>query len=103
MNMGVTRPPPKHSSKEQSSTFKIKLLPRSSRSQIIGWENDVLKVKVNSPPVDGRANKEFVELLAKSLGIRKKNIAIIAGQKSRLKTIRIHGLSNQDIKLIFDS
>jgi len=80
--------------------LQVKLLPRSSRSEIIGIENNILKVKVISPPVDGEANKALIQLLAKSLGISKGRVEIIAGKSSRLKTIRIYGLSEKDITLL---
>lgn len=66
----------------------------------MGWENDVLRVKVTSPPVDGRANKALVDLLAKTLKIPKKKIAIVSGRTSRLKTIHIFGLSLEEITLL---
>lgn len=66
----------------------------------MGWENDVLRVKVTSPPVDGRANKALVDILARSLKITKKNIAIVSGRTSRLKTIQISGLSVEEITLL---
>lgn len=82
--------------------IKVKLLPRSSRSEIVGIENNILKVKVTSPPVDGEANKALIQLLAKSLGISKGGVEIIAGKSSKLKTIRIHGLSEKDVSLLLE-
>lgn len=77
--------------------IKIKVLPRSSTNQIIGQEGDLFKVKLTSPPVEGKANKALIELLAKRLGIGKGKIEIISGKNSRLKTVRISGLSMEEI------
>ena len=77
--------------------IKIKLLPRSSKSQIMGREGDVYKVKVNSPPVDGEANKELISLLSKKLGQPKSNFEIIIGKTSRMKTIRVAGIDEESI------
>jgi uncharacterized protein (TIGR00251 family) len=82
---------------EAKTDIKVKLLPRSSRNQIMGRDNDVFKVKVTSPPVDGLANKALIELLARSLRIPKGSIEIISGKSSRLKSVRIHGLSGKEI------
>ena len=82
--------------------IKIKLLPRSSKNQIIGKEGDLFKVKVTSPPVEGKANKALVQLLAKNLGISKGRVEIIAGKNSRLKTLRIHGLSEKNITSLLE-
>ena len=77
--------------------IKVKLIPRSSKNQIIGKDGDVLKVKVTSPPVEGLANKALIELLAKRLGIPKGRINIISGKSSRLKSLRIQDLSLREV------
>jgi len=87
---------------EVKTDIQVKLLPRSSRTEIVGRENNRLKVKVTSPPVDGEANKALIQLLAKTLGVSKGRVEIIAGKSSRLKTIRIYGLSEKDITLLLE-
>ncbi len=76
--------------------IKIKVEPRSSKSGIIGIYGDALKVKLTSPPVDGKANKELIEVLAKGFGIHKKNVEIISGQSSKNKTVKLVGVKNID-------
>ncbi len=73
-------------------TLNIKVEPRSSKSEIIGPYGDGIKVKLTSPPVDGKANKELVNLLAKELKIPKKDIEIISGQSSKNKVVRFNGI-----------
>jgi hypothetical protein len=82
--------------------IRVKVLPRSSRNQVIGKEGDVFKVKLTSPPVEGKANKALIELLAKRLRIAKGRIEIISGKSSRLKTVRISGLSLEDITQVLN-
>jgi uncharacterized protein (TIGR00251 family) len=77
--------------------IRVKVLPRSSRNQVIGKEGDHFKVKLTSPPVEGKANKSLIELLAKRLGIAKKRIEIISGKSSKEKTILVHGLTLEEI------
>ena len=79
--------------------FKVKLLPRSSMNKIVGFEGDILKVKVKSAPVDGLANKDLILLLSKRLRVAKERIEIISGRKSRLKTVRVHGIEKNDLSL----
>jgi uncharacterized protein (TIGR00251 family) len=74
-------------------TIKIKVEPRSSKSEIVGAYGDALKVKLTSPPVEGKANKELIELLSKKLKVRKKDIEIISGQSSKNKVVKIAGLT----------
>jgi len=82
--------------------IKVKLLPRSSRNGIMVKEGEVFKVKVTAPPIDGMANKALIELLAKRLRIPKGRIEIISGKSSRLKHVRIRGLSLVDISTILE-
>ena len=78
----------------KSLSVKVKVEPRSSKSGIIGLYGDALKVKLTSPPVDGKANEELVELLAKECGIPKSAIEIVSGQSSKNKLVRIAGIKN---------
>lgn len=78
--------------------IKVKLLPRSSRNEILGRDGDIFRIKVTSPPIDGKANKALIEFLAGKLGIPKGNVGIQSGKKARLKTIRIEGLDFGDIQ-----
>ena len=80
------------------TVIKVKVAPRSSRNYIIGEKKGVYKIKLTAPPVEGRANKALKELLAKKLGLSKGNIEIISGEHSRTKSIRIHGLSLDDVE-----
>ncbi len=75
--------------------LKIKVEPRSSRAGVVGLYGDALKVKLTSPPVEGKANKELIEVLAKEFNVAKKDIEIIAGQSSKNKTVKLTGV--QDI------
>jgi uncharacterized protein len=77
---------------EIKTDIRIKLLPRSSRSQVMGMEGDLYRVKVNAPPVDGEANKELVSMIAKRLRVPKGAIEIIAGKTSRMKVLRVSGI-----------
>ena len=83
--------------------IKVKLLPRSSKNQIIGKEGDTFMAKVTSPPVDGLANKALIKMLAKRLGIPGRDIELISGKKSRMKSIRIYGLSQEEIMVNLDN
>ncbi len=70
--------------------LNIKVIPRSSRNEIVGIMPDAtLKVKLTAPPVDGEANKELVKLLAKHFDIPKSKIKIAKGVTSKNKTIHI--------------
>ncbi len=77
----------------------IKVEPRSSRSGIVGPYGDGLKVRLTSPPVEGRANEELIEVLAKEFGISKRDVEIISGKKSKNKIVRLIGVTNIENKI----
>ncbi|NLD35575.1 MAG: YggU family protein [Desulfatiglans sp.] len=82
--------------KEPDRTYTdiaAKILPKSSRNEIMGLEEGIVKIKVTAPPVEGMANKAVIELISKELKIPKKDIEIVSGDKSKNKRIRIHGVS----------
>lgn len=80
-------------------TLKIKVEPRSSRAGIAGPYGDALKVKLTSPPVEGRANRELIEILAKEFGIPKKDVEIISGQGSKNKVVRLYNVKSIEDRL----
>jgi len=82
---------------ECHTEIKVRVLPKSSRTEIIGIEDDTYKVKLTAPPVEGKANKALIELLARRLGIGKGRVEIVSGGRSRLKTVRIYGLSSEEV------
>ena len=73
-------------------TLRVRVQPRASHAGIEGIKGDSLRVRLNAPPADGRANAELIELLSKALRIRKTDIEIIRGHTSREKTVAIKGL-----------
>ncbi|RLB11888.1 MAG: DUF167 domain-containing protein [Deltaproteobacteria bacterium] len=76
--------------------LRVRVIPKASKQQIIR-EGDRVKIKLVSPPQDGRANKELKQLLSKRLKIPKSNIKIVSGEHFREKNISIHGLSLEEI------
>lgn len=69
--------------------LKVKVIPKSARTQIEVISAGELKVKVNSPPDRGKANRELIGLLAEHFGVSQSCIRIIRGEKSRNKVIEI--------------
>jgi len=82
------------------TTLSVRVLPRSSRDEIVGTQDGIYKIKLTAPAVEGKANKSLVSFLAKRLGLPKTKIQIISGERSRTKTIRIHGLPPDEVKAL---
>jgi uncharacterized protein (TIGR00251 family) len=74
----------------------ITVKPKSSQAKIV-VENELIRVWVNAPPVDGAANEAVINEFSKALGIAKSKIEIIRGNSSREKTLRIEGMTEIEI------
>jgi hypothetical protein len=74
-------------------TFPIRVQPRSSRCECAGIEDGTVKLKITAPPVEGRANEECILLLAETLKLKRRQISIAGGLKSRNKVVAVTGLS----------
>jgi uncharacterized protein (TIGR00251 family) len=77
-----------------TSTFAIRVTPRSAKPGITGWREGAdgraeLEIRVAEAPADGKANEAVVRLLAKTLGISRSEVAIISGHASRHKRVAV--------------
>lgn len=71
----------------------IYVQPGAKISQIIGVHGERLKIKISSPPVDGKANHEVIEFFSQLLNISRRDISLVSGEKSRNKRVKIIGSS----------
>jgi uncharacterized protein (TIGR00251 family) len=79
-------------------TLTVRVVPRSSRNQIVGAENGALKIKLAAPPVEGAANAALIELMADWLNVRKSAVTIVSGDKARRKVVRVSGVTAEQVK-----
>lgn len=83
---------------ESEALIRVRLTPRSSRDEILGLEEGVLRIKLTAPPVEGEANKALVAFLSKALRVPKGSVAIVSGERSREKSLSIRGMTAQEVK-----
>ena len=74
------------------AAFNVRVIPRARRSGLAGTRGDALLVRLHSPPVDGAANDELIEVLARALQVPKRAVSIVAGDRSRQKRVRVVGI-----------
>ncbi len=79
-------------------TFSVKVLPRAGKNALVGWEGDVVKIRLNAPPVEGKANDALVRFLAETLWVSRAQIEIVTGHASRRKVVRVRGVTAQQIE-----
>jgi len=68
----------------------VRVQPKSSINAIVGTHGGALKIKLNAPPVEGKANAALIHLIAKRLRCPKSAVEIISGQAGRNKRLLIH-------------
>lgn len=79
--------------KDGAIAFDVRVVPRASKSEIVGEHDGALKVRITAPPVEGAANAELIRLLAKSFDVARSSVSIVGGESSKKKRIRIENLS----------
>ena len=79
------------------TVIAVKVVPRAAKDEIVGWLEDALKVRVQAPPQDGRANRALEELLAEALSLKKNAVTVTAGRASAHKRVAIEGLTRDEI------
>jgi len=70
----------------------VRVQPRASRTDFAGIQGDRLRIRLNAPPVDGRANAALLEFIAVACGIAKSRVTLERGTTGREKCVRLHGL-----------
>ena len=76
--------------------------PKASKNEVIGEHNGELKIKIKSPPVDGKANECVVEFMSQLFSCPKRDISIIRGEISRHKTVEILGIDAETAQKILN-
>ena len=77
--------------------LEFKVIPGASTTELADLEGEMIRVRVAAPPEKGKANKELIRFLAKSLGITKANIVLLAGETSRKKWMLVKGISKDQV------
>lgn len=77
--------------------LRLKVVPNASKSQIAGLHGEAIRVRIQAPPVDGKANAALVKFFAEELGIARKQVEVESGSLSQHKTLAITGLNRSEI------
>ena len=81
-----------------SCTLELKTIPNAPRNAVVGWLGPALKVKVHAPALEGRANDALLDFLAEELGVPRRTVTLLRGDKSRQKVIRVDGLDLPEVR-----
>jgi len=79
-------------------TLELKIIPNAPRDKIAGWLGAVLKVKIHAPALEGRANDALLGFFAEKLGLPRRAVTLVRGDKSHHKVVRVTGLTLIEVK-----
>jgi len=72
-------------------TVAVRVVPGARRTAVGGRRGDALVVRVAAPAVEGKATEAALRAVADAFGVRRRDVALLAGATSRDKTLRIDG------------
>ncbi len=75
----------------------LKVIPNAVKSEVVTFNNGVLRIKVAAPPFKGRANQEIINFMSQLLAIPKSSLHILKGHRSRNKILHIFGMTVQEL------
>lgn len=81
----------------KSSTFSVRVMPRSSREEVAGLSEGDVRIRLTAPAIENRANEALVRFLSQALGVPRRQVELLAGERGRRKVVRIHGMSKEEI------
>ena len=83
--------------------FNVRVQPRASKDEVVGFANGVLRVRLRAPPVEGAANEALIKFLADELGVSRRHVRIVSGIGSRNKVIEVDDLARPALDRILSS
>ena len=87
---------------EHAVLLKLRVHPGAKRSSFNGILGDALKIDLQAPPVDGKANAALLKFLAKELNVSKASVELKSGETSRDKVVKISGITPEEIYKILN-
>lgn len=83
-------------------TLAVRVHPGARKNAVTGVHDGALKISLTTPPVEGRANEALIAFVAEALGLPKARVALLSGQTSRSKLLRITGRSAAEVTAALD-
>ncbi len=83
--------------------MSVRVLPGARKSALAGEENGRLKVRLQAPPVEGKANKALIAFLAGELGLKKNRVELRTGHRSRDKLVLLKGMRPREAADMIES
>jgi uncharacterized protein (TIGR00251 family) len=82
----------------QGVILTLKVTPRAKRTEVSGFDPDWIRLRIQAPPVDGKANEAIIAFFSESLNIHRRAVEICTGDTSRLKRIKLQGVTEAAVR-----
>jgi uncharacterized protein len=90
----------KLSTRGDAILLDVHVVPRATRTAIVGLHDGRLKVALDAPPVDGAANAALLRFFADALSLRLRDVSLVRGEKGRQKTLAIRGSDEARVRAL---
>ena len=87
---------------EDGVWINVLVQPRAAKNQVVGLQGDRLKVKLTAPPVEGAANKMCRDFFAQALQVKKAQVEMVSGHKSRTKKLLVRSATPAQVRALLD-
>jgi uncharacterized protein (TIGR00251 family) len=86
--------------RQQGSAVRITVCaqPRASRTEVIGPHGDAIRIRIAAPPVEGAANRELLQFVARTVGVARSAVRLAGGGSGRNKIIEIDDVAAEDVR-----
>ncbi|MCC7354999.1 MAG: YggU family protein [Anaerolineae bacterium] len=89
---------PLFTTKDERIFFQVHVQPRASHNEVAGVYGAAVKIRLQAPPVEGRANAALIAFLAQRLGLRERDVEIMSGHSGRSKRVAVRGLAADAVR-----
>jgi uncharacterized protein (TIGR00251 family) len=90
----------KLSTRGDAVLLDVHVVPRASKTAIVGLHDGRVKVALDAPPVDGAANAALLRFFADALSLRRCDVSLVRGEKGRQKTLAIRGSDEASVRAL---
>lgn len=81
------------------AAITVRVTPRARKSEFAGvLEDGTVRIRIQEPPVEGKANKALISFLSKVLGVRRNRIEIVAGQNGLDKIVAVEAMTAEEVE-----
>jgi uncharacterized protein len=88
-----------YDAEEGAVVVHVHVQPGAGRSAVVGRHGEALKLRVAAPPVEGRANEAAADVLADALAVKRGDVELVSGSRSRLKRFRVRGITTEEVEV----